>query len=86
MYSSLIIKGQIIKVLEKEYEGVKSYSLQFMTEDDKKGFTIISVKVQKEFFTPDLKDNVSVEAPVRIAAVNGNLYYAATDKVKVLQK
>lgn len=86
MYSNILIKGQILKVLEKEFEGKKSYSLQFMTADAKKGFLILSVKVDIEFFNNEIKDNSNVEVPVRVVAVNQNLYYSATDKVKLLSK
>lgn len=86
MQSSIIIKGQIIKVLEKEFEGKKSYSLQFMSADEKRGFIIISVEVEPEFFNNECRDNSQIEVPIKVVGVNGNLYYSAIDKVKLLSK
>lgn len=86
MYSQIKITGQVLKIIKKEYEGKESYQLQFMLNDPKKGFNVLSVKLEKEFFTSDIKDNVNVEVPVRVVSVNGVLYYSSTDKVKVLQK
>lgn len=86
MQSSIIIKGQIIKVLEKEFEGKKSYSIQFMAADAKRGFSIISIKTEPEFFNSEIKDNSTVEIPIKIVAVNGNLYYSATAPIKLIQK
>lgn len=49
MQSSIIIKGQVIKVLEKEYEGKKSYSIQFMAADAKRGFQLSQLKQNQSF-------------------------------------
>lgn len=86
MYSNIIIKGQVLKVLEKEYQGNISYSIQFMTQDEKKGFSIIGVKVEPDLMIQGLKENDNVEIPLKISFVNNNIYYSATNKIKVLGK
>ena len=86
MYANLQIKGQVLKVLEKEYQEKVSYSLQFMTQDEKQGFKIIPVKVEKDFLPTNIKDNDSVEVSIKISMMNNILYYSAVDKVKILNK
>ena len=86
MYANLQIKGQVLKVLEKEYQEKVSYSLQFMTQDEKQGFKIIPLKVEKDFLPTNIKDNDSVEVSIKISSMNNILYYSAVDKVKILNK
>lgn len=86
MYANLQIKGQVLKVLEKEYQEKISYSLQFMTQDEKQGFKIIPVKVEKDFLPTNIKDNDNVEVSIKISSMNNILYYSAVDKVKLLNK
>jgi len=86
MYANLQIKGQVLKVLEKEYQEKVSYSLQFMTQDEKSGFKIIPVKVEKDLLPLNIKDNDNVEVSIKISSMNNILYYSATDKVKILNK
>ena len=86
MYANLQITGKVLKILEKEYQEKVSYSLQFMTQDEKSGFKIIPVKVEKDFLPTNIKDNDSVEVSIKISTMNNILYYSATDKVKLLNK
>lgn len=83
MYSQIKITGQVLKVVQKEYEGQVSYQLQFMINDIKKGFEVINVKVDKEFFNPEIKDNIIVEVPIRMVPVQNNLYFSCIDKIQI---
>lgn len=83
MYSQIKITGNVLKVIKKEYEGVESYQLQFMVSDPKKGFSILVVKVDKELFNPEIKENSVVEIPVRVVSVQNNLYYSCVDKISI---
>jgi hypothetical protein len=84
MYAQLQITGKVLKVLEKEYQEKVSYSLQFMTQDEKQGFKIIPVKVEKDFLPTNIKDNDNVEINIKISTMNNILYFSAVDKVKLI--
>lgn len=84
-FSSLVIKGQIVKVLVKEYQGKTSYSCQFLTQDDKQGFKVIPVKVEQEFLG-NVKDGDIVEAPIKITTMNGNIYYSSINNIKIIKQ
>ncbi len=86
MYSQIQIKGKVLKLIQKEYEGKITHSIQFMVNDEKKGFSIISVKVEKEFLIAGVSENAEIEVPIRIVNVNSNLYFSAIDKIKILNK
>lgn len=86
MNTNLTINGQIMAILEKEYNGEKTVYIQFLMQSEKKGFEVIKVKCTVESDYAKLQQNQNVSIPVSIAVVNNTLYYSQVAEAKVLRE
>ncbi len=86
MYSQIKIVGSVLKVLKKEFEGKESYQIQMMLNSPKKGFEVVSIKIEKDFYTSDIKESMNVEIPISISTYQGNLFFTCIDKIKIINK
>ncbi len=86
MQTNLVINGQIMAVVEKDYNGEKTVYTQFLKEDEKKGFEIIKVKMTVQNDYSKLQQNQVVSIPVTLASVNGNIYFSQSSELKVVRE
>lgn len=82
----MFIKGKVSAIKRQEYEGQKTIKLQFLNEDEEKGFSILEVKVLPEHMNSELMKNSGVVVPFSISCVNGKVYYRTNGKIQVLNK
>lgn len=86
MQTNLVINGQIMAVVEKDYNSEKTVYTQFLKEDDKKGFEIIKVKMTVQSDYSKLQQNQIVSIPVNFVSVNGNIYFSQSSELKVVRE
>ena len=80
------IEGQVVEILEKEYNGVTTFRLQFIKKDEKKGYSIISIKVEDEEQIKNIKSGDKVRVPYSISTTNNSsdiFYTMSGDIVKL---
>ncbi|WP_072681603.1 hypothetical protein [Arcobacter sp. LA11] len=86
MNTNLTINGQIMAILEKEYNSEKTVYIQFLMQSEKKGFEVIKVKCTVETDYAKLQQNQNVSIPVSIAVVNSVIYYSQVAEAKILRE
>ncbi len=84
MNNSIIVRTEVLKIVVSEYEGEKIYKLQSIFEDERKGFSIISVKLLSE--PKEIKEGDTVELPVKISAMNSNIFFTQNGSIKKVNK
>lgn len=86
MQTNLTINGTIMAIVEKDYNNQKTVYVQFLKEDEKKGFEILKVKITVESDYIKLQQNQMISIPVNLATVNGNIYFSQCSALKVLKE
>jgi hypothetical protein len=86
MQTNLTINGNIMAIVEKDYNNEKTVYVQFLKEDVKKGFEVIKVKMTVQSDYSKLQQNQMVSIPVNLANVNGNIYFSQNAELKVLRE
>jgi hypothetical protein len=86
MQTNLTINGNIMAIVEKDYNNEKTVYVQFLKEDVKKGFEVIKVKMTVQSDYTKLQQNQMVSIPVNLATVNGNIYFSQNAELKVLRE
>jgi len=86
MQTNLTINGNIMAIVEKDYNNEKTVYVQFLKEDVKKGFEVIKVKMTVQSDYSKLQQNQMVSIPVNLASVNGNIYFSQNAELKVLRE
>lgn len=86
MQTSLTINGNIMAIVEKDYNNEKTVYVQFLKGDVKKGFEVIKVKITVQSDYTKLQQNQVVSIPVNLASVNGNIYFSQNAELKVLRE
>jgi len=86
MQTNLTINGNIMAIVEKDYNNEKTVYVQFLKEDVKKGFEVIKVKMTVQSDYTKLQQNQVVSIPVNLASVNGNIYFSQNAELKVLRE
>ena len=69
-------------ILEKNFEGQKSYQVQTVQKSEKKGFEVVKVKITDEFIS--FKENDTIKVPVTISAMNSQIFYKQSGKIEVI--
>lgn len=86
MQTNLTINGTIMAIVEKDYNNERTVYVQFLKEDEKKGFEVLKVKMTVESDYIKLQQNQLVSIPVNLATVNGNIYFSQCSSLKVLKE
>jgi hypothetical protein len=86
MQTNLTINGNIMAIVEKDYNNEKTVYVQFLKEDVKKGFEVIKVKMTVQSDYSKLQQNQVVSIPVNLASVNGNIYFSQSSELKVVRE
>lgn len=81
----IIISGEVKKILTKEFEGKTTKKLQFLFEDEKRGFVVQEVKVGDDSKIEHLKEGQIVEFEAKLFSPNNasNIYYSSVGEIKV---
>lgn len=88
MNTTIILQGELRKLVVSEYEGKKTYNLQFLVEDEVKADSFIMVKISDDSHMVDgLVKGAIVKCPIKIVSmVDGkkvNTYYRTEGKIQI---
>jgi hypothetical protein len=86
MNTNITINGQVMAIIEKDYNNEKTVYTQFLMESEKKGFEVIKVKMTIPSDYQKLQQNQMLSIPIVIVSVNGNIYFSQSSELKVLRE
>jgi len=78
--AQIIINGKAEHTQEKEFQGKKTISIQFLSKSERKGFEVIKVKLTDEITT--VKEGDIIGIPVSISTMNNQIFYTQTGQIK----
>ena len=81
--TNLFMVGEINFIKKTEFEGAVSHKIQFITEDETKGISLIEVKLLEEQDLTILKRGTKVQIPISISTMNSKIYYKQNGKLSV---
>lgn len=81
----IFITGEVKKILTKEYDNKVTKKLQFLFEDEKRGYVVEEIKVGEDSKIEHLKEGQMVEFEVKLFSPNNasNIYYSTVGEIKV---
>lgn len=79
----IVLTMKADKVLNKEYEGKKTISVQTITEHEKRGYEVLKVKLTDEHI--NFKEGDIVSIPIKLSAMNNQIFYTQCGKIEVVK-
>ena len=81
--TKIIIRTKAELILNKEYEGETTVYIQSIQKTEKKGFEVLKIKLSDSIL--NFKEGDLVSVPVKLSAMNSQIFYAQDGKIEVIK-